>query len=143
VRRPGLAALLVAAAAVAGCTAESTGSERLSVRAPAWSLAGRGLTLEVTASGALAERRSSLVVAVDGRMVSRESVEGGRATIAIAAEALPVGRSVISVKTGSERSVVEVRVLPVAYAFGAAVAAAALLIAAVLLRRRRHDAVNR
>jgi hypothetical protein len=134
VKRAATAALLLAV--VTGCAARSTGSDRLELRAPAWVLAGGGLTIEVLASGALAESRSSLVVAVDSQVVSRANLDAGRASIAVAAADLPAGRRSISVKTGSERSVVEVRVLPAAWA-AAAAGAAALVVALAWLRRRR------
>jgi hypothetical protein len=139
VKRAATAALLLAVAG--GCAARSAGSERLALRAPAWIVAGGGLTVEVRASGALAESRSSLVVAVDSQVVSRAKLEAGRASIAIAAADLPAGRRSISVKTGSERSVVELRVVPAAWA--AAVAGAAAVVVALVWRRRRRAAVSR
>jgi hypothetical protein len=141
VRRAALAALLLAGAAVAGCAARSSGSDRLEMRAPSWIVSGGGLTVQVHASGALAESRSSLVVAVDSQVVSRASLEAGQASIPIAAADLPAGRRSISVKTGSERSVVVVRVVPAAW--GVATAGAAVVAAGLVWRRRRRRTVSR
>jgi hypothetical protein len=134
-----LAVLALAAAAI-GCVGEGRGSERIALRGPAWTLAGRSVTIDVTTAGALAERDVLLVVAVDSDVVGRFTTSGGRARAVVPAANLNAGGHEISVKSGSERSVLRVRVLPAAYPAAAAALLAAAALVAVVARRRRRSA---
>lgn len=129
-----VAGLALAAAAV-GCGGAAVGSDRLSVQGPAWIFAGRSATLTIATSGALAERDVSLVVAVDSDVVARVGTVDGRARVVVPAARLTVGEHEIAVKTGSERSVLRLLVVPATYP--AAVAAAIVVLSLVVWRRRR------
>jgi len=140
VRLASLGAL--ALAATLGCSARGTDCERLTVRAPAWSLAGRALDLEIVTSGALAERDVSLVVAVGSKMVTRASTDEGRVRVVVPADRLAAGRQSISVKTGSESCQFEVRIVPRGRALAAALALV-VVVAGGSFALRRRAAVSR
>lgn len=135
VRLASLGALALATAL--GCAARGTDCERLAVRAPAWSLAGRALELEVATTGGLAERDVALLVAIGSKVVARSATADGRARIVVPADRLVVGRQSISVKTGSERCVIEVRVVPWSRVLAAALALVVVAAAASFALRRR------
>jgi len=140
VKPAGRCAALAFAAAAIGCGGEGRGSERIALRGPAWTLAGHAVTIDVTTAGALAEQSVSLVVAVDSDVVGRLATDGASARVVVPAAHLPAGRREISVKSGSERSVLRVRVVPAAYPAAAAALLAAGALAAVVARRRRRSA---
>lgn len=142
VRLASLGALAAALAAAIGCSAPGTDCERLAVRAPAWSLAGRALDLDIATSGALAERDVSLSVAIGSKSVARVSTADGRARVVVPADRLAAGRQSISVKTGSERCVIEVRVVPRGLALSAALALV-VVVAGGSFALRRRGAVSR
>lgn len=113
-------------------------SERLVVTGPAWSIEARPLTLAVETRGALAERPASLLVFVDGRQVAEAKTEGNTARVEVPGAALAAGSRRILIKTGSERSWIDVRVLPRLWLWGggAVLLAGAVGIAAVARRSR-------
>jgi hypothetical protein len=137
-----LVGVALAAAAAASPTDAQPGqsSSRLAVEAPGWALEGRAVELRVEPRGALAGRPLTLTVVVDGHAVDRLASDGGRTRVRIDAGHLAPGRHRIGVKTGTEASFVELRVvarralwLPA----GVALLLAALAIRAALGRRRR------
>jgi len=132
-RLAGAAALALLASA---CSAPSSGSQRLAVSAPRWLVRGFDARLDITASPALAEHDALLVVAVGNKVVGRVATADGRARFEIPAASLATGPNLVSVKTGSERRELEIRVLPFAYAAAPAAIALAAVGAAVLRRRR-------
>lgn len=131
---------LALAAAAAGCGGLGAGSERLSVHGPAWIVAGSSATLEIATSGGLAEHDVSLVVAVDSDVVARLGTVDGRARVVVPAARLSAGEHELAVKTGSERSVLRLRVVPATYP---AAAAAALVALSFVVWRRRRSAFSR
>lgn len=135
-----LVALALAATARAVPAADEEPSERLVLTGPAWSIEGRPLTLAVETRGALAEQAVGLLVFVDGRHVAVAKTRGNTVRVEIPAAALPAGSRRILVKTGSERSWLEVRILSRAslWAGATSLVAATVGIAAVARRRRRR-----
>lgn len=135
-----LVALAIAGTARAVPADDEVPSERLVLSGPAWSIEGRPLSLAVETRGALAERAVSLLVFVDDRHVAEAKTRDNAARIEIPAAVLPAGSRRILIKVGTERSWVEVRVLPRAWLWAGAslLLAAAVVIAAAARRRRRR-----
>jgi hypothetical protein len=138
-RRSRSLAVLAAALAIvaAGCAKEVAGSDRMTVSAPAWIWSGRPTEIRVETRGALAARRVSLLVSVNGNTVDTVPTEAGAATIEIAARHLRGGVNRIAVKTGTERVELNLRVMPIG--LPATFLAAAVIGAGILYLRRRGE----
>ena len=135
-----LVASIAALAAVlaSGCTARSEGSARLEASGPAWVLAGSPVELRVVARGALAQRRVSIVVAANANVIgSFDTGATGEARVSVPARALRAGRNRFAIKTGSERTSLQIVVVPVLWP-AAAMLLAGAGVAALLMRRRRR-----
>lgn len=134
-RAAALSALLLAA-----CTVASDGSDRLTAKSNAWTLAGRDLDVRVHAGSALAGRDLRLTMAVGESLVEGDwRLSRGDATMRIPAASLAPGVNRILVKCGSERTTLAVRVVPLAWvAAGAALPIAVLLLLGSLARRARR-----
>jgi len=135
-RSSGVAPALLALALVA-CMQSGSGSNRLEVRAPSWTLAGRPLVVEARTHGALELRDVTLTVVVGLKVVGRWPTHAGAAHIEVPTELVPPGRQTVTVKSGSESVAFRVRVVPVWQAALALVGAlAALWVSARLALRR-------
>jgi hypothetical protein len=133
----GLAACLAATLALAGCgRAAGSGSDRLRLSAPSWWFSRLPLAVEATPAGALAGREATLTVAVDANVIGRREMKKEPLTLRVPGRHLTPGVRAIAVKTGSERSVVSVRVVSVGW-LATPLALGAALGAARLARRRR------
>jgi hypothetical protein len=146
IRRPSAppAAVLIALAlagtahAVPAAGAEPERSERLVLTGPTVAIEGRPLALRVETRGALSGQPVRLLVFVDDRLLDEILTDGARAHVEVPAASLAAGRRRILVKSGSERTWTEVRVLPRAWLWGAgALLLGAAAAAAALARRRR------
>jgi hypothetical protein len=137
---PSLAAALavaLAAALAAGCTARSEGSERLEATAPAWILAGTPLEIRVVTRGSIARRPVSIVVTANADVIGSFDTIDGIARAPVPARELRAGRNRFAIKTGSERTSLEIWVVPW---WAAAAPLALLAFAAGLYARRRRRA---
>ena len=113
--RPAILATLLlglAVALAAGCTARSDGSERLEATAPAWILDGMPLEIRVETRGSLARRPVSIVVAANADVIGSFTTEDGVARAPVPGRELRAGRNRFAIKTGSERTSLEVLVVP-------------------------------
>jgi hypothetical protein len=125
---------LLPALLLAACTAAGDGSERLALSARSWILAGEDAGIAVRTTGPLAGRSARLTVAANDAVVDGDwMLKQGAGTLRIPAARLSPGVNRILVKTGSERSAIAIRVVPMG---GVVAAAAAIAIVAALLVAR-------
>jgi hypothetical protein len=125
------------ALALAGCgRAASSGSERLELEAPRWWFSRLPVRIEAVPRGILAGREASLTVSVDSNVAGRWKTEGKPTTIWIPGTDLAPGSHRILVKTGSERSEVDVQLISIVW-LATPLAIAAALAAALISRWRR------
>lgn len=123
-------------------TAAVAREPRLSLAVDEPAFAGRGVELVVEMRGALERERVTFTVFVDGRIAERFDARGPHARHRLVHPALTAGVHEITIKTGSEKAKVELRVLPGWWPpAGAAVLVVLLVLAAIgTLRRRRRAA---
>lgn len=137
-RRPLLT--LAFAAFLCGACGQSVGegSKRLVVEAPKWWFQLLPVPVAAKPAGALAGRAAGLTVAVGSNVAGRWETKGTPITIRIPANYFTVGTNRVSVKTGTERSAVDVQIVSFFW-----LATPALLVGLIVayfvaaLRRRR------
>lgn len=133
-----LAAALMTIAAAPG-PAAAAGAPELAVDAPAFTLSRRQVGFTVAQSGALAGRRLTVVVFLDGDLLGTRPTAGARTRLEIGDLDLPPGIHELTVKSGSYEARDRFRVVEssVAVGGGAGVVVVAAALAVFLSRRRR------
>ncbi len=133
-----LGLLIAAELLLAGCgTSEGKGSTQVQVSGPGWTFTHLPVVLELTPKSALAGRGASWTVAVGSDVVGRWESDGKKTRISIPSKELRAGVHRVLLKTGSVKSELTVRIVPLWW-LGAPVAG--LVLGLFLLRRRRRAA---
>ena len=116
------------------------GSKRLAVEAPRWWFSHLPVAVEVTPSGLLEEHEVTLAVSVGSNLAGRWELKGEPETIRIPGSYFSPGRNRIAVKSGSERTVVDVAVVSVVWLLAIIVLGLALAGTLFTRWRRRRGA---
>lgn len=135
-------ALLGAVAIALGCSGcgrvAGEGSRRLKLEAPRWWFSYLPLRLVATPKGVLVDQRFSLSVFAGPSLIGQREMDGEAITIWIPGRQVTGETATIAIKTGSERTIANIKVVSI----GWLLTIGALLIATIVgsireLRRRR------